>query len=54
MVIIVVSGPNNFVSDGFFDPGQLRPGGKLLSLGDYSNMEVNQKRPILLVNAKPE
>ncbi|ELT95018.1 hypothetical protein CAPTEDRAFT_165326 [Capitella teleta] len=46
--------PNNRICDGFFDAGQIKSGGKLLCLEDYAYMDVNSKRPILLVNAKPE
>ncbi|XP_064636368.1 armadillo repeat-containing protein 3-like isoform X2 [Lineus longissimus] len=46
-------GPNNIITDGFFDAGQLRQGSKFVTLEDYCKMTVNQKRPILLINAKP-
>ena len=48
------SGSHNLIADGFFDVGQLRPGTKLLQLEEYCKAEVDQKRPILLINAKPE
>ena len=49
-----VAGPGNIVSDGFFDLGSVRPGTKLLTIEEYCKQDVNQKRAILLVNAKPE
>ncbi|CAH1777612.1 unnamed protein product [Owenia fusiformis] len=47
-------GSSNLIFDGFFDVGQLRPGTKFLGLEDYCKQEVNQKRPVLLINAEPE
>jgi len=49
-----VLGTGNLICDGFFDVGQLRAGTPLLSLEDYYKQDVNQKRPILLINAQPE
>ncbi|XP_074650808.1 armadillo repeat-containing protein 3-like [Tubulanus polymorphus] len=43
-------GPNNLIADGFFDAGQLKPGSSFRTLEDYCKDDVNQKRPILLVN----
>ena len=47
-------GSSNNIRDGFFDVGKLPPDSKLASLEEYCKQEINQKRPILLVNAKPE
>ena len=47
-------GPNNLIGDGFFDVGQLRPDASLLSIEDYCKKDINQKRPVLLINAQPE
>ncbi|XP_078394389.1 armadillo repeat-containing protein 3 isoform X5 [Cetorhinus maximus] len=43
---------NDIITDGFYDPGQLKPGMKILPLEELSNQELNQHRPILLINAK--
>uniref|UniRef100_H2YZ59 Armadillo repeat-containing protein 3 n=1 Tax=Ciona savignyi TaxID=51511 RepID=H2YZ59_CIOSA len=43
---------HNIISDGFYDAGQLRPETKFLSLDELSKQEVNQKRPVILVNCK--
>ncbi|CAK8674644.1 armadillo repeat-containing protein 3-like isoform X2 [Clavelina lepadiformis] len=43
---------HNIVSDGFYDSGQLRPNSKFYSLEELSKQEINQRRPILLVNCK--
>ncbi|XP_078488850.1 armadillo repeat-containing protein 3 isoform X4 [Ciona intestinalis] len=43
---------HNIITDGFYDAGQLRPESKFFSLDEISKQEVNQKRPILLVNCK--
>lgn len=42
----------NFIENGFYDVGQLRPGTKFLTLEEYSRQEMNDRRPIILVNAK--
>ncbi|XP_041358509.1 armadillo repeat-containing protein 3-like isoform X2 [Gigantopelta aegis] len=44
----------NLIEDGFIDAGQLRPGQMFRSLEDYLEEEMNDKRAVLLVNAKPE
>lgn len=44
----------NLIQDGFYDAGQLRQGSKFLSLEDYCKQELHDKRPVLLVNAKPD
>nr|XP_018668997.1 armadillo repeat-containing protein 3 isoform X4 [Ciona intestinalis] len=43
---------HNIITDGFYDAGQLRPESKFFTLDEISKQEVNQKRPILLVNCK--
>ncbi|XP_048462849.1 armadillo repeat-containing protein 3 [Rhincodon typus] len=43
---------NDVITDGFYDPGQIKPGMKVLTLEEHSNQEVNQHRPILLINVK--
>nr|XP_060639429.1 armadillo repeat-containing protein 3 [Anolis sagrei ordinatus] len=43
---------NNIISDGFYDYGQVKPGVKLLSLEELSCQELNDRRAIILVNAK--
>ncbi|XP_070564902.1 armadillo repeat-containing protein 3-like isoform X2 [Ptychodera flava] len=45
-------GPMDIIQDGFYDPGQLKPGGKFLTLEEYSKTKPEPKRPILLVNTK--
>ncbi|CAL1539085.1 unnamed protein product [Lymnaea stagnalis] len=45
-------GPSNIIEDGFFDCGQLKPGTPFKTLEEYCAQEMNDKRPILLVNAK--
>ena len=47
-------GASNLIVDGFFDVGQVRPGAQILTLEEYCAADINQKRPILLINAKPE
>ncbi|KAL5011438.1 hypothetical protein ScPMuIL_009989 [Solemya velum] len=44
----------NNIENGFYDAGQLRPQVKFLSLEEYGKQEMNDKRPIILVNAKTE
>ncbi|XP_067863221.1 armadillo repeat-containing protein 3 [Heptranchias perlo] len=43
---------NNIITDSFYDPGQVKPGMKVLTLEELNNQELNQHRPILLINAK--
>lgn len=52
--IYVILGANNLITDGFFDVGQLRPDARLKILEEYVKEEINQRRPVILVNAKPE
>ncbi|KAJ8277011.1 hypothetical protein GJAV_G00070430 [Gymnothorax javanicus] len=46
--------PTNVTADGFYDPGKAQMGQRVLTLEELSKQEVNQHRPIILVNAKPE
>lgn len=50
--IHTVSGTMNLVEDGFYDPGQLRPGTQFQTLEDYLKEPVNDKRPIFFINGK--
>ncbi|XP_060104357.1 armadillo repeat-containing protein 3 isoform X2 [Heteronotia binoei] len=43
---------NNIILDGFYDYGQVKRGVKLLSLEELSAQELNDRRAIILVNAK--
>ncbi|XP_021356632.1 armadillo repeat-containing protein 3-like isoform X1 [Mizuhopecten yessoensis] len=43
----------NLTENGFYDAGQLRSGSKFMTLVDCCKQELNDKRAILLVNAKP-
>ncbi|XP_022103270.1 armadillo repeat-containing protein 3-like [Acanthaster planci] len=45
-----VLGPNDIIQDGFYDAGRVRPDGKFLTLEELSKQEVDQKRPVLLIN----
>ncbi|GFO30833.1 Armadillo repeat-containing protein 3 [Plakobranchus ocellatus] len=45
-------GPGNLIEDGFFDCGKLKQGTVFMTLEEYYGQEMNDKRPILLVNAK--
>ncbi|XP_033742747.1 armadillo repeat-containing protein 3-like isoform X4 [Pecten maximus] len=42
----------NFIENGFYDAGQLRPGSKFMTLEECCKQDLNDKRAILLVNAK--
>lgn len=44
--------PHNIISDGFYDAGLLRPDAKFLPLEEIAKEELNQRRPILLINCK--
>ncbi|XP_012938913.1 armadillo repeat-containing protein 3 isoform X2 [Aplysia californica] len=45
-------GPSNIIEDGFFDCGQLRQGTPFKTLEDYCRQEMDDKRPVILLNAK--
>ena len=51
---ICISGCTNYIENGFYDVGQLRPETKFLTLEEYAKQDQNEKRPIILINAKPE
>lgn len=42
---------NNITTDGFYDMGPVREGGKFLTIDELSAQEVNDRRPILLLYA---
>ncbi|KAJ8010803.1 hypothetical protein DPEC_G00078930 [Dallia pectoralis] len=44
---------NDITADGFYDPGQARPGQRVLTLEDLSKQPAHQRRPVIVVNAKP-
>ncbi|XP_032871465.1 armadillo repeat-containing protein 3 isoform X4 [Amblyraja radiata] len=43
---------NDIIGDGFYDPGRPKPNEKIFTLEEFSNQDLNQHRPILLINAK--
>uniref|UniRef100_A0A6J0UGX7 Armadillo repeat-containing protein 3 isoform X1 n=2 Tax=Pogona vitticeps TaxID=103695 RepID=A0A6J0UGX7_9SAUR len=43
---------SNIITDGFYDYGQVKLGIKLLSLEELSAQELNDRRAIILINAK--
>ncbi|XP_024248240.1 armadillo repeat-containing protein 3 [Oncorhynchus tshawytscha] len=45
--------PTDITVDGFYDPGQARSGQRVLTLEDLSKQPVNQRRPVITINAKP-
>ncbi|KAM8967726.1 armadillo repeat-containing protein 3 isoform 2-T2 [Pelodytes ibericus] len=42
----------NLITDGFYDHGRIRPEVKLLSLEELTSQQLNQKRAVILINAK--
>ncbi|XP_061096444.1 armadillo repeat-containing protein 3 [Conger conger] len=44
----------NITVDGFYDPGKAHAGQRVLTLEELSKQEVNQHRPVIAVNGKPE
>ena len=46
--------PLNVISDGFYELGQLRDSQQLRSLEEYGKEEVNEHRPVIVINPKPE
>ena len=46
------TGPDDLIPDGFFDVGRLSDSASLKTIEDYGGEPVNQKRPVILVNAK--
>ena len=51
---LTIAGSTNLIEDGFYDAGQIRPNTKFMSIEDYCKQELNDKRPILFINAKAE
>ena len=45
---------NNTIQDGFYDAGAVRPGPKFQPLEALCKKEVDQKRPVILINPVPE
>ncbi|XP_036377934.1 armadillo repeat-containing protein 3 [Megalops cyprinoides] len=43
----------NITVDGFYDPGQVQKGERVLTLEELSKQAVNQRRPVIMVNGKP-
>ncbi|KAL8577393.1 hypothetical protein ACOMHN_060215 [Nucella lapillus] len=44
----------NLIEDGFYDPGQLKPGSKFRSLEEYLGDPLHDKRPVFYISAKQE
>lgn len=44
----------DFVHDGFYDMGPMRPNGKFYTLDELSTIPVNDKRPVMIVFAPEE
>ncbi|XP_056009860.1 armadillo repeat-containing protein 3-like isoform X7 [Ostrea edulis] len=44
----------NVIEDGFYDAGQIRPNTKFMSIEDYCKQQLNDKRPVLFINAKAD
>ncbi|KAL8622228.1 hypothetical protein ACOMHN_043751 [Nucella lapillus] len=42
----------NVIEDGFYDPGQLRQGAKFITLEDYLQEPLNDKRPVFYISTK--
>ncbi|NWT56121.1 ARMC3 protein, partial [Erythrocercus mccallii] len=45
---------NNIITNGFYDCGQVKHGGKFLSLEELSKQELTDRRAIFFINAKPQ
>ncbi|NXN81766.1 ARMC3 protein, partial [Bombycilla garrulus] len=45
---------SNIITDGFYDCGQIKHGGKFLSLEELSTQELTDRRAIIFINAKPQ
>uniref|UniRef100_A0A8C9N8A5 Armadillo repeat containing 3 n=1 Tax=Serinus canaria TaxID=9135 RepID=A0A8C9N8A5_SERCA len=45
--------PSNIITNGFYDCGQVKHGGKFLSLEELSKQELTDRRAIIFINAKP-
>jgi len=46
--------PHNVIPDGFYDVGQLKDSDQLRSVEEYGKEEVNERRPVIIINPKPE
>jgi len=46
--------PHNVVADGFYEVGRLKNSDQLRSLEEYGKEEVTDRRPVIVINAKPE
>ncbi|NXQ71054.1 ARMC3 protein, partial [Quiscalus mexicanus] len=44
--------PSNIITNGFYDCGQVKHGGKFLSLEELSKQELTDRRAIIFINAK--
>nr|XP_030120380.3 armadillo repeat-containing protein 3 isoform X2 [Taeniopygia guttata] len=44
---------SNIITNGFYDCGQIKHGGKFLSLEELSKQELTDRREIIFINAKP-
>ncbi|XP_063269833.1 armadillo repeat-containing protein 3 isoform X3 [Prinia subflava] len=45
---------SNIITNGFYDCGQVKHGGKFLSLEELSKQELTDRREIIFINAKPQ
>ncbi|XP_053820896.1 armadillo repeat-containing protein 3 isoform X2 [Vidua chalybeata] len=45
---------SNIITNGFYDCGQIKHGGKFLSLEELSKQELTDRRAIIFINAKPQ
>ncbi|NXO81054.1 ARMC3 protein, partial [Sitta europaea] len=45
---------SNIITNGFYDCGQIKHGGKFFSLEELSKQELTDRRAIIFVNAKPQ
>ncbi|RLW11473.1 hypothetical protein DV515_00001442 [Chloebia gouldiae] len=45
---------SNIITNGFYDCGQIKHGGKFLSLEELSKQELTDRREIIFINAKPQ
>ena len=42
------------IADGFYDVGQLKDSVQLRSVEEYGREEVNERRPVIVINPKSE
>ncbi|NXQ56751.1 ARMC3 protein, partial [Anthoscopus minutus] len=45
---------SNIITNGFYDCGQIKRGGKFFSLEELSKQELTDRRAIIFINAKPQ